>query len=339
MTSREATDAEAERLAQEIARAVEAKLRASRGTRPQAPVILAGGIAAGKTRTAERVAEHLRDRGVSVGGILAPRRLKGDVTVGYGVVDLETGEERGFAEPTPPGRPVGRFFVRPEALRFARAAIHRAAGQCDVVFVDEVGRWELDGGGHAESVRELAASNAVAVLLVREAFVDDVIATFGLQGADVFRLAPRRPDPAAGPLAETLWSMVDGIEFPLFVTIGEDGFAQSRPMDLVLREGRTLWFATSRASRKVQQIGEHPEVTVLFVDTDRFNYAAFHGIARLVEDPERRARLWHEPWRDDWPQGPEDPDYILVRVDGVRGHVLRGPGEESGEIDLREEAS
>jgi nucleoside-triphosphatase THEP1/general stress protein 26 len=330
MTSREAANAEDERLALEVARAVEARLRAT----PRAAVVLAGGIAAGKTRTAKRVAEHLRDRGVSVGGILAPRRLEGDVTVGYSVVDLKTGEERGFAESTPPGRPVGRFFVRPEALRFARAAVHRAAEECDVVFVDEVGRWELDGGGHAESVRELAASGAVAVLLVREAFVDDVIATFGLQGADVFRLAPRRPDRAAGPLAETLWSMVDGIEFPLFVTLGSDGFPQSRPMDLVLREGRTLWFATSRASRKVQQIGEHPEVTVLFVDTDRFNYAAFHGIARLVEDPERRARLWHEPWRDDWPQGPEDPDYILVRVDGIRGHVLRGPGEESGEIDL-----
>ncbi len=336
MTSREAADAEAERLALEIARAVEAKLRAPLEAKSRAPVILAGGIAAGKTRTAARVAEFLRDRGVTVGGILAPRRLKGDVTVGYSVVDLETGEERGFAEPTPPGRPVGRFFVRPEALRFARDAVHRAAGECDVVFVDEVGRWELDGGGHAESVRELAASDAVAVFLVREAFVDDVIAAFGLTDAEVFRLAARRLGPEAAPLTETFWAMVDGIQFPLFVTIGDDGFAQSRPMDLVLREGRTLWFATSRTSRKVRQIGTHPEVTVLFVDTDRFNYAAFHGVAHVVEDPERRARLWHEQWRDDWPQGPEDPDYVLVRVEGVRGHVLRGPGEESGEIDLRE---
>lgn len=332
MTPREDADAEAERLAVEIARAVGAKLRA----KPRAPVVLAGGIAAGKTRTAERVAQLLRDRGVSVGGILAPRRLEGDVTVGYSVVDLETGEERGFAESTPPGRPVGRFFVRPEALRFAREAVHHAIGSCDVVFVDEVGRWELDGGGHAESVRELATSGAVAVLLVREAFVDDVIATFGLKDAEVFRLAPRRPDRAAGPLAETLWSMVDGIGFPLFVTIGDDGFPQSRPMDLVLREGRTLWFATSRASRKVQQIEARPEVTVLFVDTDRFNYAALHGTAHVVEDPERRAQLWHEQWREDWLQGPEDPDYVLVRVDGLRGHVLRGPSEESGEIDLRE---
>ncbi|MCX6094998.1 MAG: pyridoxamine 5'-phosphate oxidase family protein, partial [Candidatus Bipolaricaulota bacterium] len=105
---------------------------------------------------------------------------------------------------------------------------------------------------------------------------------------------------------------------------------------LVLREGRTLWFATSRASRKVQQIEARPEVTVLFVDTDRFNYAALHGTAHVVEDPERRAQLWHEQWREDWLQGPEDPDYVLVRVDGLRGHVLRGPSEESGEIDLRE---
>ncbi|MDD4903821.1 MAG: nucleoside-triphosphatase [Candidatus Bipolaricaulis sp.] len=332
MTPHEPAGDEAARLAPEIAHAVEAGLRAT----PRRPVILAGGIAAGKTRTAERVVQHLRDRGISVGGILAPRRFEGGATVGYRVVDLAAGEEHEFAESTPPGRPVGRFYVRPEALRFARMAVHRAVTTCDVVFIDEVGRWELDGGGHADSVRELVASNAAAVLLVREAFVDDVIAAFGLRDAEVFHVAAPQLKRATGSLADAFWSMVDGIPFPLFVTVGEDGFPESRPMDLVLREGKTLWLPTSRASRKVNQIEHHPEVTLLFVDTDRFNYAALHGVAGIVTDPERRTRLWHEEWRDDWPPGPDDPDYILLRVDGVRGHVLRGPNEESGEIDLRE---
>ena len=332
MTPRETTGDEAERLALEVARAIQAKLGAS----PRTSVILAGGIAAGKTRTAEEVARHLRDWGISVGGVVAPRRLLDDVTVGYDVVDLETREERLFAAPAPPGRPVGRFFVRPEALRFARDAIRRAIDTCDVVFIDEVGRWELDGGGHAESVRELVASSAVAVLLVREAFVEHVIASFDLRGAEVFHIAPRRPDRPAGSLEDAFWTIVDTTHFPLLVTLGEDGFPDSRPMDLVERDGRTLWFPTSLASRKVREIEAHPKVTVLFVDTDRFHYAVFHGIAHIVDDPERRARVWREEWRDDWPQGPRDPDYILLRVDGVRGHVLRGPAEESGEIDLRE---
>jgi len=332
MTPRKSTDDEAGSLALEVARAIQAKL----GGSPRTPVLLAGGIAAGKTRTAEEVAKHLQNWRISVGGILAPRRLQGDVTVGYNVVDLETHEERSFAEPTPPGRPVGRFFVRPEALRFARDAIHRAIDTCDVVFVDEVGRWELDGGGHAESVRELVASSAVPVLLVREAFIEHVIASFDLRGAEVFHIAARRPDRPAGSLADAFWTIVDATQFPLLVTLGEDGFPDSRPMDLVERDGRTLWFPTSLTSRKVREIGAHPKVTVLFVDTDRFHYAVFQGIAHIVDDPERRARVWREEWRDDWPQGPRDPDYILLRVDGVRGHVLRGPAEESGEIDLVE---
>ncbi len=333
MTPHEPAGAEAADLPLEIVHAVKAGLQA---TRPR-PVILAGGIAAGKTRTAERVVRQLRDQGLSVGGILAPRRVEGGATVGYRVVDLALGEERAFAESTPPGRPVGRFYVRPEALRFAHAAVHRAVTTCDVVFIDEVGRWELDGGGHADSVRELVASNAAAVLLVREAFVDDVIAAFGLRDAEVFHVAPPPPKRATGSLADAFWSMIDGIPFPLFVTVGEDGFPESRPMDLVLREGKALWLPTSRASRKVKQIEQHPQVTLLFVDTDRFNYAAFHGVAAIVADPARCAGLWHEEWRDDWPQGPDDPDYILLRIDGVRGHVLRGPNEESGEIDLRGE--
>lgn len=300
-----------------------------------APILLSGGIGDGKTSTAERLAKALKDEGIHVGGIVAPRRMAGEETVGYDVVDLATGERRPFATTSPPGLPAGRFHISPAGLAFAAQALRKATGAADVVFVDEVGRLELGGEGHAPAVRDLLASSSTAVLSVRETFLEEVVDAFGLAGATIVRVSSsaghgRGQDASA----EEFWSIIDSIPFPLLVTHGEDGYPQSRPMHLIEREGAILWFATSRSSRKVAQIGARPEATALFVDSERFNYASLHGRAEIIDDTDRERKLWQDEWADDWPEGPSDPDYVLLRVAGVRGFYLRGFTGKSGEIDL-----
>jgi len=254
--------------------------------------------------------------------------------VGYNVLDVSTGEDVAFARADPPGQAVGRFFVRPAGLAFAERALRHGIERADVVLVDEVGRWELGGGGHATALTDLLRSRALAVLFVRTELAQAVVDRFELQAAKVLRLAESAErEPAGGRRA--FWSIVDSMPHPLFLTVAADGFPQSRPMSLIEHDEHTLWFPTSRASRKVEQIGAHAEVTVLFVDTDRYNYASFHGLASLDADRERARRLWHNEWRDDWPAGPDDADYALLRVDGARGFYLHGTTGEAGEIDLR----
>jgi general stress protein 26 len=145
---------------------------------------------------------------------------------------------------------------------------------------------------------------------------------------------------AASPAGiRTFWEIVDSLPYPLLVTLGEDGFPRSRPMRLVDRDANRLWFATSRVSKKIAQIEANPHVTVLFVDSARFNYASIHGRAHVVVDPEREETLWRDEWHDDWPNGPSDPDYVLLRVDAIRGHYLRGTTGESGAVNLTTRAA
>ncbi|MEW5826930.1 MAG: nucleoside-triphosphatase [Candidatus Bipolaricaulota bacterium] len=310
------------------------QLRGDRGRRPGRAVILAGEIGAGKTAAALRLVQQLRANGTPVGGVLAPRLLDRGQTTGYNALDLMSGEDVPFARTSPPGIPVGRFFVRESGLEFARRALQGALDKAEVVVVDEIGRWELDGGGHAATLRRVLQSTAVAVLLVRTELVDRVVHSFSIDGADIIQT----PDPAPKSresASEAFWAVVNAMTFPLLVTLGEDGFPTARPMRIVDREGATLWFPTSRSSQKVAQVAAHPQVTLLFVDNERFNYASLHGRAVLEPDVARTRRAWREEWRDDWPGGAEDPDYALLRVDGVRGLVLRGTTGESGEIDLQ----
>jgi len=305
------------------------------GRKPKRVVILAGGIAGGKTAAGLRLLSLLRQAEIPTGGILAPRVMKGDETIGYSVIDLATNTTHPFAGLEPQDVQIGRYFVSRESIARAQKAVLGVCATCAVVFVDEIGRLELRGEGHAPAVHQLLRGDPVAVLLVRDELVGDVKETFGIKDPLVFRVEEAHDRSMATPAGiGTFWQIVDDIRFPLLVTQGDEGFPESRPMALVHREGRTLWFATSRASRKTAQIECEPRVSVLFVDSDRFNYATLHGSASIVADRELGKSLWQEAWRDDWPEGPSDPDYVLLRVDVVRGHYLRGATGESGTVDL-----
>ncbi len=148
------------------------------GLRTRTPVLIIGGVGAGKTRTAELIAAELARRGIEVGGVLSPRIMCGGETVGYTVRDLSTGEERRFAGLDPPGIPVGRFFISADGLEFARTAIVHAARNARIVFVDEVGRLELDGAGLANAVRIALRGRALPVLLVRDELLEPVRRAF-----------------------------------------------------------------------------------------------------------------------------------------------------------------
>jgi general stress protein 26 len=85
-------------------------------------------------------------------------------------------------------------------------------------------------------------------------------------------------------------------------------------------EDMTVWFATRHATRKVEQIRAHPDVTLYYFDPQRLEYATILGRARLVDELEQKQR-----WRDRidgdlYPGFPED--CLLVEVTPVRLEVL-----------------
>jgi len=304
--------------------------------RTKQPILLVGGIGAGKTATGLRLLSLLRSYGIQVGGILAPRILKGEQRIGYSIIDLSTNATHPFAGLEPSDIQIGKFYLSQEGLDIAERTILNALNERPVVFIDEVGRLEVQGKGHAPAIRQLLQSSSVPVLLVRDTLVEQAIRTFDIADPFIFHASEMRDIEELVPGgAQTFWQIVDSIPYPLLVTHGtDDSFPQSRPMHLIDHDSSLMWFATSRASRKIGQIQANSSVTVLFVDSARYNYAAFHGHATLVDDISRQQTLWRNEWQDDWPEGPSDPDYVLIRVDGTRGHFLRGYTGESGEIEL-----
>jgi len=176
---------------------MEAALQALQHTADRPCLILHGSIASGKTRTASRLARSLAARGVSVGGILAPRLLEHGETVGYEVEDLRSGQRRPLASLRPPGVPAGRYFLSRDGLAFARDALGEALEYAEIILIDEVGRLELDGGGHAAGVRAALEQAALPVLVVRSEWLGEVCQRFAIEHAVAVQAAERRASAAA----------------------------------------------------------------------------------------------------------------------------------------------
>lgn len=152
------------------------------------PIVLTGTVGVGKTRAAREVVPQLQQRGYQVGGVISPRIMNSGKTLGYDVVDLSTGESSEFVRSGPPGERVGRFFLRSAGLKFAREVVEQAIVRCNPVFIDEVGRLELNGRGLAPCVSNLLDSDKQGIYLVRERFLSRFLKVFEIPQCEELKI-------------------------------------------------------------------------------------------------------------------------------------------------------
>jgi nucleoside-triphosphatase THEP1 len=169
-------------------------------------VILRGSTGSGKTTLVREVVTLLRQRGQTVAGILAPGLLDSGRRTGFDVVDLATGESAALARETAdvegPHARWSRFAFSTEGLALGRRALGPDAKGADLVVVDEVGPFELAGGGWARSLDGLARDfHGSLLLVVRGSIVEAVLARWCPPGTVVWDVEKGGPEEIAALLA------------------------------------------------------------------------------------------------------------------------------------------
>ena len=131
-----------------------------------------------------------------------------------------------------------------------------------------------------------------------------------------------KPDEAVTKLSQ----LIEGIKVCMFTTSEEDGRLISRPMAVqeVAFDG-DLWFFTKRGGRKAGQIAREQRVNVSL--SSRSSWVSVSGTAEVVRDDAKAKELWN-PGIEAWfPDGPDDPEVILLRVHADGAEYWDTPGQ------------
>jgi len=174
--------------------------------------LLTGAVGVGKTTVAGRVAGLARRQGLICGGLLAPALMNTcGQKVGIWGVDLLTAERRILARTDHDlgGPAVGPYSFDSGALSWALEVLEGAVGRCDLLFVDEMGRLELERGiGLAPFLPRLASgATGPSLILARDYLLPQLQARLGPAARLVWEADEQNRDALAPHILDRLLQM------------------------------------------------------------------------------------------------------------------------------------
>jgi len=127
-------------------------------------------------------------------------------------------------------------------------------------------------------------------------------------------------------------------------TIDRDGFPHTRVMgnlrnkqqcrastELFAQHSKDflIYMLTGHSSDKMRQIRANSKISVYFCNPAEFLYLMLAGNAEEIADPDLKKQIWQDEWKIHWPGGPDDPEFIVLRLLPVfaKGWYKEGPFE------------
>ena len=130
-----------------------------------------------------------------------------------------------------------------------------------------------------------------------------------------------------------LRTLLKSLPVAMFNTVAHDGSVVARPLQaLEFDEDGVLWFATGLDSEKATEIRARPHVGLSFADHHANRFVSVSGPARMVHDREKIDALWLPAMSVFFPQGKDDPNLVLVRVEIERAEYWDGPATFVGKL-------
>lgn len=124
--------------------------------------------------------------------------------------------------------------------------------------------------------------------------------------------------------------LIDDIQFAMLTTAEPDGSLRSRPMATHQNHSKgfdgVLWFFTKDDSGKIDEVQQDKHVNLAYSSPEKSKYVSVTGSATLVHDKVKAKELWDPKYRAWFPNGLDDPDLALLRVDVIKAEYWDTPG-------------
>jgi general stress protein 26 len=75
-----------------------------------------------------------------------------------------------------------------------------------------------------------------------------------------------------------------------------------------------LYFGTNTSSLKLSQLRANPRVAAYYCEPDAFRGFMLSGCIEILDDLALKRALWQDNWHMYYPQGPQDPDFTVLRL-------------------------
>ncbi|MDM7972542.1 MAG: pyridoxamine 5'-phosphate oxidase family protein [candidate division Zixibacteria bacterium] len=141
---------------------------------------------------------------------------------------------------------------------------------------------------------------------------------------------------ASKPITEEvrrLGDMIKDIRVAMLTTVLPDGMLRSRPMATQEVEfDGDLWFFTDVESAKIHEVAANRNVNVAYADVDRNRYVSVSGEASIVRDREKASELWSAAQKAWFPNGPDDAQLVLLKVDVEHAEYWDAPSSRMVQI-------
>lgn len=125
---------------------------------------------------------------------------------------------------------------------------------------------------------------------------------------------------------EKLYEVIDDLEIAMMTTIEEDGSLHTRPMaNQQSDKAGSVWFFTEKSGAVVRNLKANPRVSLGYAGSGA--YAAVTGTGKVVDDRRKIDELWSASVEAWFPEGKDDPDLTLVRVDPDLGEFWTFPSK------------
>jgi general stress protein 26 len=119
---------------------------------------------------------------------------------------------------------------------------------------------------------------------------------------------------------------IKGIRIAMMTTLDPDGVLRSRPMATQEADfDGSLWFFTRSESAKVNSLGSDQHVNLAYADPNDNRWISVAGLGHLVLDKAKMKELWNPLLKAWFPDGLEDPQLGLIRVDVESAQLWDAP--------------
>ena len=122
------------------------------------------------------------------------------------------------------------------------------------------------------------------------------------------------PAPTESTQSE-LADKIKSVRFAMFTTTDDYGHLVSQPMtNQEMDADGNLWFYTSTDTGLWKNIAARPQVNVSFAEPNDHLYVSVSGTAEREVDRATIKKMWNPMVQAWFPNGPDDPHVVLVRV-------------------------